>query len=67
MSDFVSMYEDTSGDIPQLCPEENSVSTTLMEKELYDIILQMKNNKLQSPNAFIVEFIEGVGRQLSVI
>lgn len=52
----------TSKDIPQLCLEENVVSVApFTEKEVYDVILQMKNNKAPGPDGFHAEFIEDVG------
>lgn len=57
VSNFVSMNEDILEGILQLCPEENAVLTApFTKKEVYEAILQMKNNKAPGPDGFPTEF-----------
>ena len=54
---FVSLDESTTWDIPQLSSDENEVlSAPFTEKEVFDAITQMKQNKAPGPDGFPAEF-----------
>lgn len=54
---FVSLDENTTGDISQLINGENEIlSAPFTEKEVFDAIAQMKNNKAPGPDGFPTEF-----------
>ena len=54
---FVSLDESTVDDIPQLATDENKILTTqFSEKEVFEAISQMKNNKAPGPDGFPAEF-----------
>lgn len=54
---FVSMDEGRVDDIPHLGEAENEVlSAPFSEKEVFDAIRQMKNNKAPGPDGFPAEF-----------
>ena len=47
------------GDIPQLNLEENEMlSTPFTEKEVFELITQMKHNKAPGPDEFPVKFYQ---------
>ena len=51
------MDESTTHEIPQLNSDENEVlSAPFTEQEVYDSIVQMKQNKAPGPDRFPVEF-----------
>lgn len=54
---FVSRNEDMVEDVPQLGEDENELLTTpFTEKEVFEAISQMNNNKPPGPDDFLVEF-----------
>ena len=54
---FVSLDESRVEDVPQLTADENDILTApFLEKEVFEAISQMKNNKAPGPDAFLVEF-----------
>ena len=54
---FVFMDEHMVGDIPQLGTDENEIlSAPFTEKEVFEAISQMKNNKAPGPDGFPAEF-----------
>lgn len=57
VANFVSLHENRVGDLPQLGTDENEVlSVPLSEKEVFESISQMKNNKAPHPDDFPAEF-----------
>lgn len=60
MSNFVSIDEDTTEDIPHLS-KKTVLTSSSVEKEVYDDISQMKNNKMLGPDGFPVEFYQRCG------
>ena len=54
---FVSLDESRVEDVPQLQTEENEILTApFTEKEVYEAIAQMNNNKAPGPDGFPAEF-----------
>jgi hypothetical protein len=59
ISNSFSMLEDRVSDIPQLSPEENEILTVVFtEKEVWDAIFQMEQNKSPGPDGFPAEFYQ---------
>ena len=57
VENFVSLDEARVDDIPQLRNDENEILTApFSEKEVYEAIAQMKNNKAPGPDGFPAEF-----------
>ena len=53
----VSLDESRIEDVPQLAADENDILTApFLEKEVFEAISQMKNNKAPGPDGFPVEF-----------
>ena len=62
---FVSLDESRIQDVPQLAADENDVLTApFSEKEVFEAISQMKNNKAPGPDEFLWSFIRDVGTLL---
>ena len=54
---FVSLDESRVEDVPQLAVDENDILTApFSEKEVFEAISQMKNNKAPGPDGFPAEF-----------
>ena len=54
---FVSLDESRVDDVPQLETDENEILTApFTEKEVFEAIAQMKNNKAPGPDGFPAEF-----------
>lgn len=54
---FVSLDELAVGDIPQLRTDENEIlSAPFTEKEVFEAVTQMKQNKAPGPDGFPAEF-----------
>ena len=57
----VSLDESRIEDVPQLAAEENDILTApFSEKEVFEAITQMKNNKAPGSDGFLVEFYKKV-------
>jgi hypothetical protein len=55
--DYLSLNESITADIQQVLPEENEFLTAVFtEKEVKEMIFQMKHNKAPGPDGFSVEF-----------
>ena len=58
---YVALDESMVDDIPQLKDEENEVITApFSEKEVFDAISQMENNKAPGPDGFPAEFYKKI-------
>ena len=58
---FVSLDESRVEDVPQLETDENEILTApFTEKEVFEAIAQMKNNKAPGPDGFPAEFYKKV-------
>ena len=56
-ANFVSLDESRVEDVPQLETDENEILTApFTEKEVFEAIAQMENNKAPGPDGFPVEF-----------
>ena len=54
---FISLDESRVEDVPQLAVDENDILTApFSEKEVFEAISQMKNNKAPGPDGFPAEF-----------
>ena len=57
MDNAVTLDEHVVEDIPQLQSEENEIlSAPFTEKEVFEVIAQMKPNKAPGPDGFPAEF-----------
>lgn len=58
---YVSLDENENGAIPQLSSDENKIlSTPFTQKEVFDTIAQIKQNKASGLDRFPAEFYKSV-------